>query len=113
MIRLKPQPIHVSGMINRRLRSRERRQEQLDVLTELRQDLRREVQFEKALKAEVDGEGGKHKGRDNEKAGFEMAVTEGAKDMGAFLSDCFPRVRTCPLTHVHCTIHSLARPIHG
>ncbi len=32
MIRLKPQPIHVSGMINRRLRSRERRQDQLDVV---------------------------------------------------------------------------------
>ena len=50
---LKPQPINLTGILNRRRRSRAMRQEQQEQLTELRQDLNRERDFERRLAVEA------------------------------------------------------------
>ena len=48
--RMKVQPLHVSGMINKRIRARERRRDQHWVLMGLMKDVEAEVRFERALK---------------------------------------------------------------
>ncbi|KZP21455.1 hypothetical protein FIBSPDRAFT_860637 [Athelia psychrophila] len=55
--RLKPQPIHISGMIHRRRKARERRMEHGRESQEWQRDLKREAEFETALSVKAQREG--------------------------------------------------------
>ena len=91
MLRLKPQPVLVSGMINRRLRSRETRQAQQEELLELRKDLRREAAFEagveRALRMEemaaARRKGKQKTARTKTRMEFEKVMTGSVPEMGA------------------------------
>src|SRR5882762_6206961 len=50
---MKPQPAHISGMIHKRRRARERRAVRGAQIIEWRKDLRGEAQFERALASEA------------------------------------------------------------
>jgi len=51
--RMKVQPLHVSGMIHKRLRARERRQVQLWTLVSLKRHMEAEFKFEGMLEREA------------------------------------------------------------
>lgn len=71
--RLKPQPVHISGMIHKRRKARERRLERGAQIAEWRRDMRREAELELALANKVKTDG----------ASVEMVYQPYVSDWGA------------------------------
>lgn len=74
--RLKPQPLHITGMITKRLRVRQWRSKRLEKLRSLQQDAKLEEEFERTLLLEFHADAFKPAFINHEWGAYFLSVTK-------------------------------------